>query len=173
MCQTQREVASLLLWSHTVSSLPWLHTINFVYFDFFTLFFQIFFYKTTDITDVLWSLWMSIGKVIYNESLMFPDKELLSSKERLELEVTSLRTSLQEQQSKMDILDNALTNAQGNVVRLEEEVRTSNSWCSYLFWWFSHCISKDFLMKLFSMLLMINLELFPLFLKYLIFFSVL
>lgn len=53
---------------------------------------------------------------------MFPDKELLSSKERLELEVTSLRTSLQEQQSKMDILDNALTNAQGNVVRLEEEV---------------------------------------------------
>lgn len=70
---------------------------------------------------------MSIGKVIYNESLMFPDKELLSSKERLELEVTSLRTSLQEQQSKKDILDNALTNAQGNVVRLEEEVRTSNS----------------------------------------------
>lgn len=65
---------------------------------------------------------MSIGKVIYNESLMFLDKELLSSKERLELEVTSLRTSLQEQQSKMDILDNALTNAQGNVVRLEEEV---------------------------------------------------
>lgn len=65
---------------------------------------------------------MSIGKVIYNELLMFPDKELLSSKERLELEVTSLRTSLQEQQSKMDILDNALTNAQGNVVRLEEEV---------------------------------------------------
>lgn len=49
------------------------------------------------------------------------NKELLSSKERLELEVTSLRTSLQEQQSKMDILDNALTNAQGNVVRLEEE----------------------------------------------------
>lgn len=77
---------------------------------------------------------MSIGKVIYIESLMFPDKELLSSKERLELEVTSLRTSLQEQQSKMDILDNALTNAQGNVVRLEEEVGTSNSCCSYLFW---------------------------------------
>lgn len=52
----------------------------------------------------------------------FSDKELMSSKETLELEVASLRTSLQEQQSKMDILDNALTNAQGNVVRLEEEV---------------------------------------------------
>ncbi|XP_056004959.1 angiomotin-like protein 1 isoform X2 [Ostrea edulis] len=49
------------------------------------------------------------------------NKELMSSKETLELEVASLRTSLQEQQSKMDILDNALTNAQGNVVRLEEE----------------------------------------------------
>ncbi|XP_061184323.1 angiomotin-like isoform X2 [Saccostrea echinata] len=54
-------------------------------------------------------------------ALVAQNKELLSTKERLELDVASLRTSLQEQQSKMDILDNALTNAQGNVVRLEDE----------------------------------------------------
>lgn len=49
------------------------------------------------------------------------NKELVSVRDRLELEIASLRTSRQEQEAKMDILDNALTNAQGNVVRLEEE----------------------------------------------------
>ena len=57
----------------------------------------------------------------------FSDKELVSVRDRLELEITSLRTSRQEQEAKMDILDNALTNAQGNVVRLEEEVSIYHS----------------------------------------------
>lgn len=48
-------------------------------------------------------------------------------RDRLELEIASLRTSRQEQEAKMDILDNALTNAQGNVVRLEEEVSIHHS----------------------------------------------
>ena len=57
----------------------------------------------------------------------FSDKELVSVRDRLELEIASLRTSRQEQEAKMDILDNALTNAQGNVVRLEEEVSIYHS----------------------------------------------
>lgn len=57
----------------------------------------------------------------------FSDKELVLVRDRLELEIASLRTSRQEQEAKMDILDNALTNAQGNVVRLEEEVSIHHS----------------------------------------------
>lgn len=57
----------------------------------------------------------------------FSDKELVLVRDRLELEIASLRTSRQEQEAKMDILDNALTNAQGNVVRLEEEVSIYHS----------------------------------------------
>lgn len=141
MCQTQREVANLLLWLHRVSSLPWLHTI----FWFLYLVFPNYFSQDNRHYRCFIILNEWVESVIYNESFtmncLFPDKELLSSKERLELEVTSLRNSLQEQQSKMDILDNALTNAQGNVVRLEEEVRTSNNCCQlflfrFITWWF-------------------------------------
>ncbi|XP_041358557.1 angiomotin-like isoform X2 [Gigantopelta aegis] len=49
------------------------------------------------------------------------NSELLSVRDRLERDVESLRYGLQEQKDKVDILDNALTNAQANVVRLEEE----------------------------------------------------
>jgi len=51
------------------------------------------------------------------------DKELVAAKERQEIELTAQRATLQEQRTHIDILDKALTNAQGNVVRLEEEVR--------------------------------------------------
>lgn len=44
------------------------------------------------------------------------------SRERADIEITSLHQSLQERQAQIEILDGALTNAQANVVRLEEEV---------------------------------------------------
>lgn len=53
----------------------------------------------------------------------FTAKELLAEKERQEIELQAQRATLQEQRNHIDILDNALTNAQANVVRLEEEVR--------------------------------------------------
>jgi hypothetical protein len=49
-------------------------------------------------------------------------KELAAAKERQEIELAAQRATLQEQRTHIDILDTALTNAQGNVVRLEEEV---------------------------------------------------
>ena len=49
-------------------------------------------------------------------------KELIAEKERQEIELQAQRATLQEQRNHIDILDNALTNAQANVVRLEEEV---------------------------------------------------
>lgn len=53
---------------------------------------------------------------------MFTDKELACTKERHEIEIAAQRATLQEQRTHIDILDTALTNAQSNVVRLEEEV---------------------------------------------------
>lgn len=52
----------------------------------------------------------------------FSDKELVAAKERQEIELAAQRATLQEQRTHIDILDTALTNAQGNVVRLEEDV---------------------------------------------------
>lgn len=54
----------------------------------------------------------------------FSDKELVAAKERQEIELLAQRATLQEQRTHIDILEAALTNAQGNVVRLEEEVST-------------------------------------------------
>ncbi|XP_029176914.1 uncharacterized protein LOC114945006 [Nylanderia fulva] len=51
------------------------------------------------------------------------NKELTAAKERQEIELAAQRATLQEQRTHIDILDTALTNAQGNVVRLEEECR--------------------------------------------------
>lgn len=53
---------------------------------------------------------------------MFADKELVAAKERQEIELAAQRATLQEQRTHIGILDTALTNAQENVVRLEEEV---------------------------------------------------
>lgn len=47
---------------------------------------------------------------------------MVAAKERQEIELAAQRATLQEQRTHIDILDTALTNAQGNVVRLEEEV---------------------------------------------------
>lgn len=48
---------------------------------------------------------------------------MAASKERQEIELAAQRATLQEQRTHIDILDTALTNAQENVVRLEEECR--------------------------------------------------
>ncbi|XP_015917379.1 angiomotin isoform X2 [Parasteatoda tepidariorum] len=55
--------------------------------------------------------------------LLTQTKELLAEKERQEIELQAQRATLQEQRNHIDILDNALTNAQANVMRLEEESR--------------------------------------------------
>ncbi|KAF2885119.1 hypothetical protein ILUMI_21053 [Ignelater luminosus] len=55
--------------------------------------------------------------------LITQNKELVAAKERQEIELAAQRATLQEQRTHIDILDTALTNAQGNVVRLEEECR--------------------------------------------------
>ncbi|XP_075209775.1 uncharacterized protein LOC142317253 isoform X2 [Lycorma delicatula] len=55
--------------------------------------------------------------------LVTQNKELMAAKERQEIELAAQRATLQEQRTHIDILDTALTNAQANVVRLEEECR--------------------------------------------------
>lgn len=55
--------------------------------------------------------------------LVTQNKELVAAKERQEIELAAQRATLQEQRTHIDILDTALTNAQANVVRLEEECR--------------------------------------------------
>lgn len=48
---------------------------------------------------------------------------MLAAKDRQEIELAAQRATLEEQRTHIDILDTALTNAQSNVVRLEEECR--------------------------------------------------
>ncbi|XP_065303042.1 angiomotin-like isoform X4 [Dermacentor albipictus] len=55
--------------------------------------------------------------------LLTQNKELTAEKERKEIELQAQRATLQEQRNHIDILDNALNNAQANVVKLEEECR--------------------------------------------------
>ena len=74
------------------------------------------------------------------------DKELAAAKERQEIELAAQRATLQEQRTHIDILDTALTNAQGNVVRLEEEVI------------FLLCLSKLFVCKLLHLFLTVSEE---------------
>ncbi|XP_011140083.2 uncharacterized protein LOC105183552 isoform X1 [Harpegnathos saltator] len=55
--------------------------------------------------------------------LITQNKELAAAKERQEIELAAQRATLQEQRKHIEILDNALSNAQRNVVRLEDECR--------------------------------------------------
>lgn len=54
---------------------------------------------------------------------MVTDKELLCEKERKDVEIAAQTATLAEQRKHIEILDHALTNAQGNIVRLDEEAR--------------------------------------------------
>lgn len=56
-------------------------------------------------------------------NLMSVNKELQGSKEQMHVDVVKSRQTVEQQRSEIDILDNALTNAQSNVVRLEEECK--------------------------------------------------
>ncbi|CAB3239112.1 unnamed protein product [Arctia plantaginis] len=60
--------------------------------------------------------------------LITQNKELACAKERQEIEMAAQRATLQEQRTHIDILDTALTNAQSNVVRLEEECRHASGY---------------------------------------------
>ncbi|KAG8453026.1 hypothetical protein GDO86_004731 [Hymenochirus boettgeri] len=51
------------------------------------------------------------------------NKEHLKEKERLERELAALRTTNEDQKRHMEILDQALSNAQAKVIKLEEELR--------------------------------------------------
>lgn len=55
--------------------------------------------------------------------ILFKDKELSAAKERQDIELAAQRATLQEQRNHIGILDSALTNAQQNIRRLEEELR--------------------------------------------------
>lgn len=60
------------------------------------------------------------------------DKDLIAVKERQEVELAAQRATLAEQRTHIDILDSALTNAQQNVLRLEEEVLMTNMIISFI-----------------------------------------
>ena len=70
--------------------------------------------------DNLGFLWLDFA--VMHEFIEI-DKELMATKERQEIELAAQRATLTEQRNHIDILDTALTNAQNNVLRLEEEVR--------------------------------------------------
>ncbi|XP_031617693.1 uncharacterized protein LOC116337358 isoform X4 [Contarinia nasturtii] len=55
--------------------------------------------------------------------LFTQNKELSAAKERQDIELGAQRATLQEQRNHIGILDSALTNAQQNIRRLEEELR--------------------------------------------------
>ena len=67
------------------------------------------------------------GEVLRKESLirqlMEQNKMLLTTKERQEVEVAALNETLEEQRAHIQFLGSALSNAETNVVRLEEENR--------------------------------------------------
>lgn len=71
------------------------------------------------------SKWLYFSSIYQPNSNFVLDKELVAAKERQEIELAAQRATLQEQRTHIDILEAALTNAQGNVVRLEEEVSKS------------------------------------------------
>lgn len=58
------------------------------------------------------------------------DKETLREKEKLEMELSTLRSTTEDQRRHIEIRDQALNNAQAKVVKLEEEVRylLTRSW---------------------------------------------
>ena len=53
---------------------------------------------------------------------LLSDRDLLVAKERLQFEVATQRSTVQEQRAQISILDSALTYAQTNVLKYEEEV---------------------------------------------------
>lgn len=61
----------------------------------------------------------------WSYSCVCSDKETLREKEKLEMELSTLRSTTEDQRRHIEIRDQALNNAQAKVVKLEEEVRAS------------------------------------------------
>lgn len=58
------------------------------------------------------------------------DKEHLKEKEKLEMELAAVRSANEDQRRHIEILDQALNNAQAKVIKLEEEVRHGQYFCA-------------------------------------------
>lgn len=56
------------------------------------------------------------------------NKEFLKEKEKLEMELAAVRTASEDHRRHIEILDQALSNAQARVIKLEEEVRWRWGW---------------------------------------------
>lgn len=56
------------------------------------------------------------------------DKEFLKEKEKLEMELAAVRTASEDHRRHIEILDQALSNAQARVIKLEEEVSPQGNW---------------------------------------------
>ncbi|XP_027705157.1 angiomotin-like protein 1 isoform X2 [Vombatus ursinus] len=56
------------------------------------------------------------------------NKEYLKEKEKLEMELAAARTASEDQRRHIEILDQALNNAQGKVIKLEEELRKKQAY---------------------------------------------
>lgn len=54
----------------------------------------------------------------------FKDRELMNAKERLEMETSTQRSTVENQLQRIGMLENALTNTQVNANRCDEEVTT-------------------------------------------------
>jgi len=72
------------------------------------------------------------GEILRKDALITQlanqNKELMSAKERQDIECAEQRETLQEQRTHIDVLDTALSNAQNNVLRLEEELRQKEAY---------------------------------------------
>ncbi|NXX89452.1 AMOL1 protein, partial [Centropus bengalensis] len=60
--------------------------------------------------------------------LFLPDKEHLKEKEKLEMELAAVRSANEDQRRHIEILDQALNNAQAKVIKLEEELRRKQAY---------------------------------------------
>lgn len=65
---------------------------------------------------------LSIRAFVCHFLFVLVDKENLREKEKLEIELKSLRSANEDQRRHIEIRDQALNNAQAKVVKLEEEV---------------------------------------------------
>jgi len=113
-------------------------------------------------TDSLVVCWISLEYkyVITILPSLSADKELVAAKERQEIELAAQRATLQEQRTHIDILDTALTNAQSNVVRLEEEVNHISVYFVLLQNQVLSCFTKTIYLKLVRIICMENISMY-------------
>lgn len=79
--------------------------------------------QAESLTQVMWNMKLEAGCVWKGYFFVcILGRESLKEMERLEMEAESLRSASEDQRRHMEILEQALNNAQSKVVRLEEEV---------------------------------------------------